>query len=332
MSTRRILAIAVIAIALAVVGCTPPPRPAPAAPTAKAPAAAKAPAPTTTTTVRQPVNRAPRLTSVTPTEFNGLAPLEVTVTATATDPDGDTVSFGWQPTGGSAWRITNTTANSATIVFDEPGSYTVIVTAADRCPGGVYDSMRCGAEALPANVDIDVPSWDPEVLARREAAIAADIVAYHNEERVARGLKPLAVDEALAGDDAAGWLAAYVADPFGVGHDTDWLSGGDRGENLRWASSFHTVKITLDDGAELHSPSAGFWSHFAWMNSAGHRATLLNPRWERIGVVVTCDIATGTFAAIVRFEGGPAVPQPDPDTVEYATPPTDGEGVTCTRG
>ena len=91
------------------------------------------------------------------------------------------------------------------------------------------------------------------------AAIEANIVMYTNQERARHGLPPLKVDVTLM--ESAREHAAWMT---------------------RNHSLVHTSRPVAENIAmgQPHSLDAVQ----AWMNSSGHRANILNPRHDRIGV------------------------------------------------
>ncbi len=90
------------------------------------------------------------------------------------------------------------------------------------------------------------------------AAIEANIVMYTNQQRQRHGLEPLVVDEELV--ESARRHAAWMT----------------RHRSLVHASEPVAENIAM---GQPHSSDAVR----AWMNSAGHRANILNPRHRRIG-------------------------------------------------
>lgn len=73
-----------------------------------------------------PTNRPPTVT-LTLSPASGQAPLEVTATAEARDPDGDDMSFSWQVDG----QANSETNSELRFVLEQPGSYVVRVTVTD---------------------------------------------------------------------------------------------------------------------------------------------------------------------------------------------------------
>jgi uncharacterized protein YkwD len=91
------------------------------------------------------------------------------------------------------------------------------------------------------------------------SGVEANIVSYTNQERTRYGLPPLEVDKELMATarEQAAWMT--------------------RSGNL-----FHTRRLLAENIAMGQSHSSEAVQ--SWMNSAGHRANILNPGHRRIGV------------------------------------------------
>ncbi len=81
-------------------------------------------------------NSAPTFTSLTTTKTVLLSDNtdSVTITAAASDPDGDSITYTGTSTGGT---LTKTTSNKFSFRTDEPGEFTITITAADTRGGSV---------------------------------------------------------------------------------------------------------------------------------------------------------------------------------------------------
>lgn len=106
-----------------------------------------------------------------------------------------------------------------------------------------------GAMVPPANA-ADVPALHP---------IEARIVERTNGQRVRHGLRPLVVDRVLL--RSARRHAAWMTNNRSMVHTSQPV-----GENI--AMGQHSSGEVVN----------------AWMNSSGHRANILNPGYQRIGV------------------------------------------------
>jgi uncharacterized protein YkwD len=148
-------------------------------------------------------------------------------------------------------------------------------------------------------------------------ALEATTICLVNEERASAGLEPLAAQRQLATAAAAhgadmvarayfahvapdgGTLLDRIAAAGWVPRSGDWTAG----EDLAWGT-----------GA-LASPQRII---AAWMASPGHRANILRPEFDEIGMAVVTgapglDAATaGTYVADfgTREDGGAAAPRP----------------------
>ena len=90
-----------------------------------------------------PTNRPPTVNlRLTPT--SGQAPLEITATAAASDPDDDALSFSWQVDG----QANSETGNELRFVLEQPGTYTVRITVSDS-------SAQASAEQTVTVTEVD---------------------------------------------------------------------------------------------------------------------------------------------------------------------------------
>lgn len=132
--------------------------------------------------------------------------------------------------------------------------------------------------------------------------VEREMLELINAERTSRGLNPLQLELRLndSAEDHSEWmLNADVFSHTGQGGS----SAGDRmrdanfsfsgswtwGENIAWQSERGSSGIS-DDVANLHT---------SLMNSAGHRANILNPNFELIGIGVEIGDYNGWEAVMV---------------------------------
>lgn len=139
-----------------------------------------------------------------------------------------------------------------------------------------------------------------------------------NAEREARGLEPVAWDDALAGV-ALDWSESMAGTGVLEHQDVRALLGREDlagfsgiGENIFTASG----------------PVPAGVAHVGWMRSDGHRANLLNPGWNRLGIGVFCapdgsTWATQQFGRTVDADR-PQVSDETPPTEPIARPSEDG--------
>lgn len=163
-------------------------------------------------------------------------------------------------------------------------------------------------------------------------AVAADVVARLNTERLAAGLSALRVDETLAAE-AAAWAEQMTRN--GYVHSThdrlvmlsNEFGGGGMAENLHAPEVQCAAALSCDlDDAR---PTSGVL-HVDWMRSSSHRSTMLDPAWDRVGVGVYCD-AAGRMWATALFVAPAGVAVSGDDVVPYREPSVSGnDGVTCT--
>ena len=152
--------------------------------------------------------------------------------------------------------------------------------------------------------------------------IAREIFNELNQERVARGLAPLAWDPQLAGL-ANDWSAGMAGSGNFAHRD---LSGVIRSPG--WAGVYNSLGENIVTGGGLTSAS----SHAAWMNSPGHRQNLLQAGYDSVGIGVFCD-ANGRLWATQNFgrhagSGAPALTPGSfmPPLEPFVAPRTGGTG------
>jgi uncharacterized protein YkwD len=167
-------------------------------------------------------------------------------------------------------------------IMRQPGSNGYIVAVAD----GTAKAFGGSAPIAPAPVP--VPNAAPASI---ESQIAADIVVRINEERAARGLAALTYDPnlaSLAGDwsRTMATTGQFVHRDLGAAMGIAGISGRFQGlgENIAWAG-----------GGALSSGRI----HSMLMNSASHRANILQSGFDTVGVAVTC--VNGTIYATENF-------------------------------
>ncbi|MGY2128600.1 CAP domain-containing protein [Blastococcus sp. SYSU DS0617] len=139
-----------------------------------------------------------------------------------------------------------------------------------------------------------------------------------NAEREARGLQPVAWDDALA-EVAADWSEAMAG--TGVLEHQDIRSLLDRDDLEGFAGIGENVFTAS-------GPVPAGVAHVGWMRSDGHRVNVLNPGWNRLGVGVFCapdgsTWATQQFGRTVDADR-PEVSDETPPTEPIARPEEDG--------
>lgn len=182
---------------------------------------------------------------------------------------------------------------------EDPGAHrcagprTAPATAPDTVGAGERDPVRLGAFALATTMILAVAivvtvsagpaglAADDDIETARLAALVADLA---NEERTARGLEPLVWNETLA--DMAG------------AHSTDMASKGYFGHvgNSTVRQRYERAGLTCLGGENIYRTVAVGTTGSertlarrtvrAWLDSQGHRATLLGERFRSQGVGV----------------------------------------------
>jgi uncharacterized protein YkwD len=184
---------------------------------------------------------------------------------------------------------------------------------------GCNDNGDGGLDLKPAPDTAPPPAEAPPAGEAGEEAIARDLFERTNDERRARDLEPVEWDEQLA-ELAEEW-SREMAD-IGLEHrELDMELIRDRldgfvgvGENIFSATG----------------PVPAGQAHVGWMNSDGHRANLLSPDWDRVGIGVHCApdgavYATQNFGRTTPAGGAPADMTEDvPPSEPVARPEVDG--------
>jgi hypothetical protein len=110
--------------------------------------------------------------------------------------------------------------------------------------------------------------WTPAIESHH---LAEDIERRVNEERIARGLRPLVWHEGLA-DLARQWTEEMMV--TGYRHSPD---------SFRSLPDLHGIGENI-----LMGSSDSGQAHVGWMRSDGHRQNLLTPEYTAIGIGVVC--------------------------------------------
>ena len=125
--------------------------------------------------------------------------------------------------------------------------------------------LSCAAFALPANAGGQAAKPNPS---------ERSLLTVVNEIRSGYGLRPLRVDPALARVARSHSATLIRTDVFTHGAMFERLArsgarGPAFGENLAWGTGAYATARRIVAG---------------WMASPGHRANLLRPGWNRIGL------------------------------------------------
>lgn len=167
------------------------------------------------------------------------------------------------------------------------------------------------------------PADPPEQDGDAAQAIASDLFDRVNDEREARGLDPVEWDDELAAM-AEEWSEVMVDDGF-EHRDLnpelfeDRLSGFvGVGENIFTSSA----------------PVPAGQTHIGWMHSPGHRANILDPSWDRLGIGVHCAddgrvYATQNFGRTLEAGPGDFDPERTPPPEEPVARDDVDSGPSC---
>lgn len=129
--------------------------------------------------------------------------------------------------------------------------------------------------------------------------LALDIYQRVNDERAARGLPPLAWHEGLA-DIGRRWSVEMIA----------------TGEYVHSSPAFRAHPQFLGTGENIHmGPLGATEAHVDWMESEGHRLSILQSDYDAIGIGVVCRNDGHLWATqIFGVSQAPTTPPPVVDT------------------
>ncbi len=172
-------------------------------------------------------------------------------------------------------------------------SYADYTSRVLRAPGLLDDSPADGAlfDGRP-----DSSATYPAALVEEEI----EFVELTNRERALVGLKPLEVDRTLV--EAARAHSREMYDKFYFAHESP--TGSLRTPMKRYlkALNYRPRYAMIGENIAYCSEVNVGVSHNALMNSEGHRANILDPRYDAIGIGV-CKGADGSFYVTEMFLG-----------------------------
>ncbi|HVM14291.1 MAG TPA: CAP domain-containing protein [Egibacteraceae bacterium] len=146
--------------------------------------------------------------------------------------------------------------------------------------------------------------------------LAHDIYERVNDERLARGLHPLAWDRDLA-VLAQGWSQRMIASG-----EFEHSAGSYREHPRFVGGTAENIALGQQTSTEVH---------IAWMRSPGHRQNILSPDLDGIGIGIVCRNDGLMWATQIfgRYEPGPT--RSAVDTSEEPVVRQD-QGISCTGG
>jgi uncharacterized protein YkwD len=152
--------------------------------------------------------------------------------------------------------------------------------------GNDYLFGGAGSDYLADTIGTNYLYQDPVTRAYQVNAVEAEVIRLVNVERTSRGLAPLATNALLSG--AARWHSSNMAS------FSNTIGAQSAMQHTLYGSWMPTVTNRLD-----YVGYSNYWSYgeniaygyataqavvTAWMNSAGHRANILNANFNEIGV------------------------------------------------
>ncbi|WP_305852920.1 CAP domain-containing protein [Actinotalea soli] len=138
------------------------------------------------------------------------------------------------------------------------------------------------------------------------AGPAEDLLAKVNAERAAVGAGPLRLDGAM--NQVAGAWSQAMAD------------AGEMSHNPSYASQIPAGWTAAAENVAWNRPADVAGLHTAWMNSAGHRANILNPAFTDVGIAVVVVDGRAWGTQVFAAYGAPP-PAPAPAPVEEPSAP-----------
>lgn len=139
---------------------------------------------------------------------------------------------------------------------------------------GVRRLRLLSITVLLSSVFLLMPSSPALAAATGGAQVETELVALVNADRTSNGLRPLVLDLRLVGPSRE-WSRAQAA-AGAIRHDPEIGQALPPGTK-RWAENVGRTEATQDEAHALHA---------AFMASPGHRATLMSPGYQAIGVGV----------------------------------------------
>jgi uncharacterized protein YkwD len=192
--------------------------------------------------------------------------------------------------------------------------------------GSATAVAACGEDdvQVPTGTTADAPDpgTPPDTGNDTEAGMERAIFDLVNDERRERGLEPFAWDDDLAGL-AREWSRS-MADDGNLEHQ-------DSQAMLEAAEGLTAVGENI---FRATGPVPASTIHVGWMRSDGHRANVLRPAFDRLGVGVHC-AEDGAVWATQRFGRTSGGDRPDPTDDVPAEEPIvaeEGEGPSCPAG
>ncbi len=163
-------------------------------------------------------------------------------------------------------------------------------TGTTKAPASTAATATTVPTATFPSANLVTPSTAAAPAVRAATQLSQDLLQRLNAERRARGLRALSLDPNLA-NMALQW-SQHMANTRSFTHrnlaDASGLPGIGRysalGENIAWVEGFQSEAFQLHDG---------------WMKSDGHRANMLQPGFDAVGIGVVC--ANGRAWATENF-------------------------------
>jgi uncharacterized protein YkwD len=174
--------------------------------------------------------------------------------------------------GGSQARVGTAQATTTTRARRRPATTRATAPSSTSAPTTTTGPPRTTAAP---STSAPATSQRPTVADR----ITQDLIGRLNAERNARGLAPLTWDDDLA-NMAADW-STHMAATGDFSHrdlsSASSLPGISKfsalGENIAWVEGY---------------PDEAYQLHIGWMRSDGHRANMLQPGFDSVGIGVVC--------------------------------------------
>jgi PKD repeat protein len=185
-----------------------------------------------TITINSPVNQPPLVSSVSVNVSSGAAPLSVTFSVTASDPDGTIGAYEWDFDGNGTADATTTT-NPVSHIYTAPGTYTATVK--------VIDNAGASTISDPVTIIVSAPLNQPPVISSLNASPSS-------------GTAPLLVTFTANASDPDGTIVTYEWDFDGNGTVDAVTATNQQSVTYQYAGTYAAkVRVTDNEGASAIS-------------------------------------------------------------------------------
>ncbi len=238
----------------------------------------------TTPSPSSDVTRSAAASTTSPTTTGAPAPTTEAPASTTTSQDTTPAVDETLPPDTDSSIPATTVAPAATTTTPAPTTTTTVTPATTTTTAPVTTTTAAPTTTTTAG-PTTTTTVAPAAPASGDTAFASSLVSLANKARASEGIAPLSVSSSLT-SYAQDW-AAHLADTLTLSHSNIGSLLG------AWSTVGENVAAGHSSAQVMHT---------AWMNSAGHRANILNPNFTHIGVGVVID-ANGAPRGVQVFGG-----------------------------